>query len=274
VTGASFFVTVRAMPEPDLNPEYELPPGTVAQLAGETVEKRAEAEHVFGELEAKIRKNLEEAEALRVQAERFKTKADELERKAEELEVIAFTDHTTGIMNRLALDRKLDKFIEGQMPLTAVFLDVDHFKRTNDAHGHAAGDEVLKHFARHLEGIFTDPGTIVARQGGEEFVVIIPNLSKQRIAETKFIVEEGEGKSVLRLPNIQPFKLPDGSTIQVTASVGITEWQLGESRTDLLHRADEIMFAAKAAGRNQAMTDLPPNHRKQPVAVPSPENTG
>ena len=114
-------------------------------------------------------------------------------------------------------------------------LDLDHFKAINDTRGHAAGDEVLKHFAalapRALRGVDT-----FGRFGGEEFLMVLPGTEREgalAVAERVRAATEAGG--------------------QVTISIGVATYQRGEDIKGLLHRADEALYQAKAAGRNRVM---------------------
>jgi diguanylate cyclase (GGDEF)-like protein len=126
-------------------------------------------------------------------------------------------------------------------PLSVALADIDHFKRVNDALGHAVGDEVLKRVATILSGVLRD-GDAVIRHGGEEFLVVLPGCRLEtatRIADrARRAVEEteiaaGEAKT------------------RVTISVGVAQLADGETREDLVARADAAMYEAKQAGRNK-----------------------
>ena len=137
-------------------------------------------------------------------------------------------DPLTGLANRRVFDNQM----------------IDHFKRINDTYGHPAGDHVLRELARLLVRRVRDTDT-VARFGGEEFVVLLPDatLSKgERIAEK---VRTAVERHALRR-NTDPER-----AIHITASVGVAEYQPGENATDLLDRADVALYRAKRNGRNR-----------------------
>ena len=140
----------------------------------------------------------------------------------------------------------------GSKPISMLIMDVDHFKAVNDDYGHTAGDEVLRGLAqRVLSGIRGFDTAI--RLGGEEFVVLMPNV---------------EGRSAVVAANrlremveATPFDVDDnGLTLNVTMSVGVATGIAGEiALADLLERADQALYAAKNGGRNrvEVAEDLP-----------------
>jgi two-component system cell cycle response regulator len=160
---------------------------------------------------------------------------------------LALTDSLTGLYNRRYLMAHLDGLMArgaeaGQGP-GLLMLDIDHFKRVNDTHGHAAGDAVLREVAnrvaRHVRGF-----DLVARYGGEEFVVVMPDTD---LSVASMIAE--------RLRNVvaaKPIALGDGAgEIDVTVSIGIAAAREGgDSPAALLQRADKALYSAKAGGRN------------------------
>ena len=166
-----------------------------------------------------------------------------------ELEVKTTTDALTGLHNRYALDRELEKLdsnVRGaNRPYSLVILDIDHFKGVNDNFGHDYGDEVLREVGCALADC-TRATDFVARYGGEEFVVVLPNCSASDSAAV------GERfRMAITKRNIE---LPDGSRI-ITASAGVAT-SLGRERNsyaDILKRADQALYEAKRRGRNQTV---------------------
>jgi two-component system cell cycle response regulator len=162
---------------------------------------------------------------------------------------LASTDPLTGVHNRRYLDTHLDQLLqrahETHKPLSIAFCDIDHFKKLNDTYGHAAGDEVLIEFTRRLTRNLRS-FDLVARIGGEEFVVVMPDTPPERarrIAERLRLKVEKE-----------PFVVGGGTPIAVTISVGVTTGALEDGfAADLVKRADEAMYQAKHAGRNRVM---------------------
>jgi two-component system cell cycle response regulator len=167
------------------------------------------------------------------------------------LEALATTDPLTRVLNRRALiDRlnaELDRVRRYQGSLTLLLLDVDHFKQINDTAGHLAGDSVLRQLAALLEEAVRKVD-IVARFGGEEFVAILP--------ET---VSEGAAAFAERLREriaAQAFDVSAERPVHLTVSIGIASFPSPrvDSTEDLFARADEALYRAKSAGRNQVRT--------------------
>ena len=160
----------------------------------------------------------------------------------------ALCDHLTGLVNRRAFFDaaavEVERCARTGQPLSAVVFDADHFKQVNDSHGHAAGDSVLRHLAAGLCATFraTD---IVARFGGEEFVVLLPGVAVDDAARVaQRLCERVAGKPVLI----------DDLSIRYTVSGGVAAMGPDVEGLDaLLKRADAAMYAAKAQGRNRVV---------------------
>jgi diguanylate cyclase (GGDEF)-like protein len=158
----------------------------------------------------------------------------EHERLLSRLEQMAYTDTLTGLSNRRAWQAGFAELLAGARasggPLTVAIADLDHFKRYNDTHGHLAGDDLLIVAAAAFRAQLRD-GDLIARWGGEEFVVALPGCAEAEAAE---ILD--------RLRSATP-----GAE---TCSIGYAVWDGAESCERLLERADNALYAAKAAGRD------------------------
>ncbi|GLH71623.1 hypothetical protein GETHLI_01250 [Geothrix limicola] len=164
-----------------------------------------------------------------------------------QLESFAMTDMLTGLFNRR---RVLERFAEecerarrGSSGLTCLMLDVDHFKQVNDQFGHQEGDEVLKKIAQIMRSSLRRYD-ILGRYGGEEFIGLLPDTD----LETALPVAERLRQSIETSVTL---RAPDGASRSVTASLGLAQWLPGDTVDSLIHRADEALYRAKAAGRNQ-----------------------
>ena len=163
---------------------------------------------------------------------------------------LAIEDRLTGLYNRAHIETVLSQEIEKahryRYPLNIVILDIDNFKKINDAFGHLAGDSVLKDFARllhlHLRGSDTS-----GRWGGEEFMVIF---SKSDISNV-LLTSERLRKEIVN----HSFLFVD----KITVSMGVAEYQHGETMRDLIERADQCLYKAKHQGRNQVVFE---NHSR------------
>jgi diguanylate cyclase (GGDEF)-like protein/PAS domain S-box-containing protein len=168
------------------------------------------------------------------------------EQLIEELSQLAMIDDLTRLPNRrhfdMHLDRRLAELGRFGWPFGVLMIDIDHFKLVNDRAGHHAGDDVLRLVARTLSANCRSFDTI-ARWGGEEFTAIIANVGEdelRRVAEKlRAMVEASE----LRESEYAP--------LQITVSIGGALAQSNETASDLVKRADDMMYAAKRAGRNR-----------------------
>ncbi|MFL6740515.1 MAG: putative bifunctional diguanylate cyclase/phosphodiesterase [Sphingomicrobium sp.] len=151
----------------------------------------------------------------------------------------ANTDPTTGLANRRELMRSLGEALAARSSGVLLLIDLDHFKRVNDLHGHLAGDHLLRHVAEAMLKAAPD-AACCARVGGDEFAVLLEQAS----------AEAGEEIATAILARLTTPVFVGGAQIQVFASVGLA--QLGNSRTeeDVLRRSDVALYAAKDGGRN------------------------
>jgi len=179
----------------------------------------------------------------------------ELMRANLELERLTRIDGLTGLGNRRYFDEYLaaewKRCQRTKSPLSVLMIDVDHFKRYNDAYGHLAGDDVLKQIARVIQDGSTRSTDLAARFGGEEFVVILTG-----------VPQEGASHVAERLvQGVRDLNIAHG-TDRVTISVGVaTAWPDAESDpARLVNAADLALFRAKNEGRNRLVyAELPPD---------------
>ena len=171
---------------------------------------------------------------------------------------IARTDPLSGALNRKGLADELTRLVrldDGKtFPMTLVFIDIDHFKRINDAHGHDTGDQVIRGLS-HLVRSAVQRDDLFARWGGEEFLLVFrdtPGLKGRDIAER------------LR-ERIVGANWPDG--LRVTCSFGVSEWHRGEDLNEGIKRADEAMYRAKQQGRDRVEIEL--EAREAPESQPA-----
>jgi diguanylate cyclase (GGDEF)-like protein len=190
------------------------------------------------------------------------TDVTDLVRHAEALERLATTDELTGIWNRrhfLALaDGPWARFVHERAPLAVLVLDLDVFKSINDRFGHDVGDAVIAHVAR-LCGRLKRETDILARFGGEEFVLLMPDT---RGSDAVTFAEE-----LRQRIESEPLGV-DTELLRITTSIGVAEADPAmASLGDLLKRADQALYDAKHDGRNRVRTRLPtPTNRKSAAA--------
>ena len=166
----------------------------------------------------------------------------ELVEKNRELEQLSVTDKLTGLANRRKLDQVLEEeFIRARrydVEFSVAIMDIDHFKVVNDGHGHATGDVVLEAMARILRQQTRD-ADVLARWGGEEFVVLCRHAGLQRCMATAEKIREAIAAHAFT------------GVGQVTASFGVAACRKDDSIASLMARADAALYRAKAGGRNR-----------------------
>ena len=172
---------------------------------------------------------------------------DDLKRSNELLLELSNTDHLTGLFNRRylmdALDKELQRCVRKDGCLSLIIMDIDHFKRVNDTHGHLQGDVVLQKVALSLQKELRSYD-IAARYGGEEFVAVLPDANPK---EALFVAER------IRL-SIQGIKFSGALTaLSITVSLGVATFPTGNCATvdEFLKLADDALYQAKANGRNR-----------------------
>ncbi len=170
-----------------------------------------------------------------------------LRRAKEDAERIASIDSLTGLTNRRAFLERAEAPFQfcrrNGLPISAIILDLDHFKQVNDTRGHAAGDVALRHVGKHIESSLRI-SDMSCRWGGEEFVTLLPGSS---LEEAAWVAEK------LR-STIAAMPVPaSGGNFSITASLGVAE---GQATLDaLVHRADLALYRAKRRGRNCVASD-------------------
>jgi two-component system cell cycle response regulator len=187
---------------------------------------------------------------------------------------ISVTDALTGVRNRRFLmkylPRELERARRSEKSLAVLSCDIDHFKQVNDNYGHQAGDEILQEFAKRAASCIRQETDWIARSGGEEFVVVLPETS---LGEASRVAERLRG--VLGADTIPTSAGPLGITVSIGISALETEQELSEASVlDLLRSADRGLYASKRLGRDRATTmavdsaqlgsDAPPGAAHEP----------
>ncbi|WP_299182570.1 diguanylate cyclase [uncultured Neptuniibacter sp.] len=164
------------------------------------------------------------------------------------LEQLATIDSVTNIYNRAEITRRIEaeweRFRRGcsdEKGFGILMLDIDHFKQVNDQYGHQVGDELLRYFAHRLQGelrLYSDLG----RYGGEEFIVLLPEVSEEQLMSV--------AERVLMMVSAEPFQI-NGYQIPLTVSIGIALASHQDLNPDaVIKRSDEHLYRAKEKGRN------------------------
>lgn len=168
----------------------------------------------------------------------------------ERLFEMANTDALTGLLNRLRgnviIENELSRASRGVESLMIALLDLDYFKRINDAHGHNAGDEVLKAVSDRLRKDRREYDAVV-RWGGEEFLVLLPHATKRDA--------QSIGERLCLALSHEPVILESGLSLEITASIGlaITYRETNLTSTAFIDRADRALYRAKEGGRDQCV---------------------
>ncbi|MCX7559218.1 GGDEF domain-containing protein [Sulfitobacter sp. F26204] len=177
----------------------------------------------------------------------------------------AYTDTLTGLKNRRALDTVLTRLLDTRNSFAVMQIDLDYFKTVNDTLGHAAGDFVLQHVARIMVDE-TRNDDLVARVGGDEFTVVLPDVCDEGILRRV-------GRRIIdRLEVPIPF---EGSECKISASIGTVWIQSGDTPTmeDLLSDADVALYASKNAGRAKQTLYSPDLRRASNAVAPLSERS-
>jgi diguanylate cyclase (GGDEF)-like protein len=175
---------------------------------------------------------------------------DRLRARASSLESLSITDALTQIPNRLHFDQRLEEAWQEAArhgnPLSVLIIDLDHFKRVNDTYGHPCGDECLKAAAQALSRGVHRNGDLLARWGGEEFIVLLPGAPAPAAGAV--------AQRLLR--NVSSTLVPcAGTPVRLTCSIGVATMYAGAhlSRTALIQEADRALYSAKQQGRNRVV---------------------
>jgi two-component system cell cycle response regulator len=223
-------------------------------LASVNALRQGAARLAAGELSHRVA--LAQRDELGELATAFNAMAEKLEQNQKALYELAIRDGLTGLYNHhtfyALLADELARAQRFKRPVALLMLDIDHFKRVNDTHGHQAGDAILKglsellnHQARVIDR--------VCRYGGEEIAVILPETDSDAAAD----IAERLRASV----ETQPFDVNAGTPVHITVSIGVASWPLqGDSADTLVAAADAALYVAKRSGRNRISRDATAPH--------------
>ncbi len=187
-------------------------------------------------LQQRLQLTMAESEKLKLELERHRREA--------------LIDPLTGLWNRRAMDSELDELmaIEPDSPLSVLMLDIDHFKRINDTHGHALGDAVLRHVAEAIRKCLRSNDQAV-RYGGEEFLVLLPRTNLVEAAQLAESIR-------VRVASLRLRRRSDNLVLEpFTVSLGVASRRPGDTRDTLLRRTDRALYYSKDSGRNRVSID-------------------
>jgi diguanylate cyclase (GGDEF)-like protein len=178
---------------------------------------------------------------------RLKAQKAELTDALDRIREMAIRDELTGLINRRQMLQVLNDNAalnkRDLMNFSVALLDLDFFKRVNDTHGHGVGDEVLRGFAAEAQRVLRETD-IIARWGGEEFLVVMPELPPG--SPTLGLERLRATLASLQLSTTAP-------DLRMAFSAGVTAYRVGESTQETIERADKALYEAKAAGRNRCV---------------------
>ena len=182
----------------------------------------------------------------------FNDKVTSLETQLNVTKKEASLDPLTHIPNRGAFDRACKEWLSGDRAhFVLAIIDVDHFKTINDSHGHGIGDRALLAVAQALKNSVRSRSDMVARIGGDEFAVLVADLSLQQT------------ESRLRMLNssLSSIALETATPVKITLSIGVAEYSPGDTPEGLMERADAALYEAKRLGRNRVVGKAKPTMR-------------
>lgn len=199
----------------------------------------------FRESEDKNKADLvDEMIQLKARLNSLESESSDLQQRLERERQQAMRDPLTGIMNRIAYDKRLQeeaaRWKRYKTPLSLIVCDIDKFKNLNDTLGHQAGDKALQSITVVLKNNVRETD-LLARYGGEEFVVLLPNTQA---------IDAGKAAEKIRLAVEKASFKYQGKRIPVTISCGYTEFSGADTSDDVFQRADKYLYEAKNAGRN------------------------
>lgn len=226
--------------------------GYAAQIT--QVRNPAELQHLIGDIVQETRtvhnetlRSRDMIVAAQKQVTEAEAKIKDLEQKLEQMSEMVREDQLTGSLNRRGMDdlfeREADRADRRRTPLCVALLDLDNFKRLNDTHGHAAGDEALIHLVRIVKQTLRSIDA-VARYGGEEFVIIMPDTSPEEAAQAMTRVQR---------ELTTHFFTANEQRLFITFSCGVALRKPHETQDALIRRADQAMYEAKRTGKNKVV---------------------
>lgn len=213
------------------------------------ISQLSDLENLIGQLVSEAHLRNKENKVFQDKIKAMSKEVEDLDKRLKRVAIDANTDALTGIHNRRAFNQKLSELLSNkQHKMSIIMIDIDHFKRLNDSHGHLTGDKVLKFvaslIAKNIRG-----QDFLARFGGEEFVIILPETT----LESALCVAN----------NIRSYlakqKLYDSSNDEqlgrLTLSMGVASRHYNDSAEKMIARADNCLYMAKSQGRNKAICE-------------------
>lgn len=188
-----------------------------------------------------------EVQAAQAQVQKAERKIEVLISDLEELRKLAHADQLTGALNRRGLDdaftRESARADRNRSYLCVAMIDLDNFKCLNDTHGHQAGDAILAHLAGLAKKVLR-PSDTIARFGGEEFILLLPDTSLHSAMSVVHRLQQNLAANPL---------LYNGQPLPITFSGGLAVRKWNESQSTVIERVDKALYSAKYAGKNRVL---------------------
>ena len=188
----------------------------------------------------------DEVNTAQEQVQQAEQKIELLKSELEQLRELVHTDQMTGAFNRRGLDeifiREAARADRSDVSLCVVMIDLDNFKQINDSFGHQFGDSILMHLVAVAKETLR-PSDIISRYGGEEFAVLLPEISLEKAISVIHRLQRNLAK--------QSLQYSENQSVLVTFSAGIAIRDFGEHQNSVINRADKALYKAKHAGKNR-----------------------
>lgn len=214
---------------------------TIADLE-DLAEVRSSLVKQATELKAYVNQMVQDS---RNSVEQLRAEVSTYENKLKAVEQLALKDSLTGIANRRNIEERIKSCIARKQQFCVIILDLDRFKHVNDSYGHPAGDNLLQQFSQELRSNVRSTD-LVGRWGGDEFIIILDC----DLTTAKSQVERLQ-KWVLGEYTIQTGQASSETKVRVDASIGLAQWQPGETMQELISRADSTMYGEKEKARGE-----------------------
>ncbi len=224
-----------------------------------SIENPAETETKESFIQEIGRLNAENGQ-LKTENNQLKTDKERLAEENKRLNKLATKDLLTGVDNRHGFLEKINGIIDKTWPPeperrdpeqkhepgAVLIIDIDDFKKINDTYGHAAGDEVLRQIAEELQKITRGNNDIVARWGGEEFVIFFQDTDAEKVIEKFYDEETGQAQKIFYAAVGE-----EKSPLLITLSGGVTDIIEGKNIEEIIDMADKLLYRAKEEGKNR-----------------------
>lgn len=202
-------------------------------------------------IQEEARRSRDELRAATERARKAEARIAELQHELDEASRLMRHDQLTGALNRRGLEETFEKesarALRREVPLCIALLDIDNFKRLNDTYGHQTGDDALIHLVQIIQENLR-PNDIVARLGGEEFIIIYPESDLDQATAALVRLQRELTKA---------YFMADEKKLLITFSAGVSVWSPGESMDTVIGRADDAMYQAKETGKNKVVAAAP-----------------